>query len=648
MSPSVPDNPQHPSLSQPTGLNRAVTLGLGIGVLLMAGGAGAAWYLLDVINHELAPMVAQDLSESLSRPLHLGTVQRYSLTEIEFGPSDIPACFATTPGCAQVDTSAATVKAVKARFNLWEVALTRVLKLDVTLVQPTLSLTQTDDGNWLNLTLTDADADAAWIKTRLQTLRVQAGQIQLNPHGAEPRQLEQVNATVEIINQTQIFRLQGSAQADAGGKATVKGSWHQPKQALTLNADTTQWVAAPWMGFLPPLPFELHQGRLNGRVQVKVRPDQPVQINTDVTITAADVTVPEQAVHLQARQLKGQLQMQADPNHPLKIVGNAQVQDADVSVPEDLILNNDRPRRQQLHQVQGKVKFLGADQSFQFKLGGQLPQGGHLKAQGVASFLSQWLDTQLRAQNVPAPLLDRAYKLPIAIQSGQVDANLKLKLRQRQQPHLNGTAVIKNVDAQIVGLPQPFYQTQGRLRFRGLTTKLEQVQARYGQVPLEGNGWIDPDRGFNLTADTRWVEANTALQTLQVTGLPFPVAGEVQAQTLRVTGAIEQPQLTGTIVGRGQLQLDRVPFQQLQAQFKLETSKQPVLHISQIQAQPVVGGTITGQARYDLQPQDQLTATFDIEDVPGNGLAQLYGANPPFTPGATHGPSPTIRPPPVM
>jgi translocation and assembly module TamB len=633
MSNSAPDGLYPPSSSQRSRFNRFSKVVLSIGMVPLVGGLGV-WYALDFIQRQLAPMVAQDLSQSLNRPVNIGAVQRYSLTELEFGPSAIPPCTPNRQGCTRTDADTATLAAIRVSFNLWDVVWTRTLNLDVTLVQPDLYLDQTAEGRWLSLP-PQKKSSGAWIKTRLQILRVQQGQVRLAPFANHPRQLKQVQATVHINREQQTLEGTGAGELDSGGSVTVKGRWHQSRPHLTLTAQTNNLVAAPLMVFLPRLPFEVNAGRLNGQVQITYQPSQPLQINPNVTLTAADVTVPVKTrnftslrvIRLQAEQLKGALKLQIKPRKPVKILGRAWVKGADVAVPEDLILSNGRSRRQPLTQVQGTVRFLGSDQSFAFNLKGQLPQGGKLKGQGVASFLTQRANLQLQAQNVPAPLLDQAFELPLRVQSGHVDANLNLKLRRRQRPILNGTAQVKKVTAQIMGVPQPFRQMQGRLRFRGLATKLENVSASYGQIPLQGNGWIDPDRGYNLTAQTQWVEANKALKTLGVTELPFPVVAEVQGQTLRVTGAIERPLLTGAVAAQGTPKLDRVPFRHIAAQFELEP---PVLRITHIQARPLVGGIITGQAQYDLEPQNQVTASFQTQDVPGNALAHLYGTQPPF------------------
>ncbi|NJN23408.1 MAG: hypothetical protein HC810_02075 [Acaryochloridaceae cyanobacterium RL_2_7] len=59
----------------------------------------------------------------------------------------------------------------------------------------------------------------------------------------------------------------------------------------------------------------------------------------------------------------------------------------------------------------------------------------------------------------------------------------------------------------------------------------------------------------------------------------------------------------------------------------------PQLKITNIQANPVEGGQVTGQAAYEITPTGQIRASLKAEQMPGDAIAQLYGASPALTVG---------------
>ncbi|MGB7416694.1 MAG: translocation/assembly module TamB domain-containing protein, partial [Thermosynechococcaceae cyanobacterium] len=311
-----------------------------------------------------------------------------------------------------------------------------------------------------------------------------------------------------------------------------------------------------------------------------------------------------------------------------KIGGEAQFEGADLAIPEKLIFQNGRSRSQRLQNTVGQLKFIENTGLTQFEARGNLASGGRLRAKGQTSLDFKKINLLLLANNISAPILDRAFELPIQIATGRVDANLNIQLRPDVQPNVRGVARLQKIDAQITGLPQPFYNANGFVRFRGgLTTELDGITARYGQVPLQAKGIIDVDKGYNITARTPPVELNTALKTLGIgpETLPFPLAGKVRVPELRVTGAITEPLISGQVATSQGTKIDRVPFNRVNARFRLAP---PLLQISQIDARPQAGGTITGQARYDLTPGSAIVANLDAKNVPGDTVARLYGASP--------------------
>ncbi|KAI9130856.1 translocation/assembly module TamB domain-containing protein [Acaryochloris sp. CCMEE 5410] len=607
--------------------------------LLLAAIAGVSWWVLRFIDEDLTPLVAEELSKTLNRPVKMGDVQNYSLTHIRFGPSEIPAC-SPQQGCAKEDADSAKMEAVDIRFNLLPVLWSRKLPLEATLIKPQLYLDQTQDGEWIATRLRFGPSKA-WIKVKLNQLRVQQGTAQIEPANIEARQFSQLNGTLNFSTpETLYFNTQ--SQVDSGGQLSVKGAWQSKQKKLEVNAQTKDLVAAPLMGLLPKLPFEINKGQLQGQFQVKLRPQHPVTIHSDATLSQGDIWIPRQAIRVQANNIRTDVRIEVLPQRPVELKGEAYIDGARADVPEDLILDNRRQRPRRLSQLQGTVDFLGLKQRFRFDLKGRMGQTGRLKARGTASFLEQQTNMRLQLQNLPAPLFDQAFQLPITADSGQVSASIRVKLRPKQRPDVQGTALLKRVEMGIVNVPQPFSRVRGFLRFKGIAVRLEGLKGDYGQIPMQATGWIDPDRGYSLVGQTEWVAAQPTLETLQVTGLPFPVTGQFKGDNLRFDGAIDQPIFSGSVQLAKQPKVDRVPFKQLTAQFQLADA---LLKMEDIKAEPTVGGQFRGTARFNVEPGGQLLTQLEASNIPGNGIAQSYQADPGFPLGPLQGQIKIFGPP---
>ncbi|MCM1981653.1 translocation/assembly module TamB domain-containing protein [Lyngbya confervoides] len=592
------------------------------GTLGAAALAGGGWFALKFVQEDLAPTISSSLSESLNRPVQLGDLQGMSLTGLEFGRSEIPP-HPYPEGRSGIDSDSVTVEAVRVRFDLWKTLLTRTLNLDVTLVEPQVYVNQTENGLWLETQISPPEEEG-WLKTQLDRIQVDRAAVTLEPFGGSALQLENLNGAITLRDDNQKVNFNLTSALNSGGQGQVQGQWLQPSQTLTLKAKTKDVAVVPLLGFVPDLPLTVRSGQVSGDFDLKYQPQEPLRLKAKGQIDQANVQIQDPQIQLAAETVDADLQITYRPNALPILAGTAQIKDASAGVPEDLILQTGRSRLQRVDQVNGMVKFLPDTQRMQFDLKAKLPQGGVLNGEGVASLDLEETNLLLRAQGVPAPLLDRAYALPINVRDGRVNANLLIKLREEDQPYLKGWAQLQNVDAAVTQMPRPFFDATGFIQVEGLTANLNQVRARYGQIPLVARGTIDPDRGYDLAVRVPPTEINQALRTLQVESLPFPLAGQIEVPNLRVGGRIADPVLTGTVQNQGRTQIDRVPFQAVSADFRLVL---PNLQVQNIQARPLGGGTIAGNAAYRITPEGRINALLRARDLPGDAIAQRYGAS---------------------
>lgn len=634
MSYSSPDpSPRGPRLLGLALLGRPVVGSL---LVLVALCGAAAWRGLIFVERELAPLVEQNLLKLLNRPVKLGPLKRYSLTELEFGRSTIPPHTTQVNGKTIVDPDQASAESVVVRFNPWTVPFSRTLGLDVILNRPTVYLDQGPNNRWIGTTLSPLP-ESGGLKIQLNSIQAANGTITLAPTLGPQRILQRSNGVATFKDNSQNIGFRGTTQIDSGGRVALNGSWKSPQQKLELTAQTQELAVAPLLPLLPPSPVRVSSGQFDGRLQLSYAPQQPLRLSSKGKLQKAQGEWTEQSIAGKANQIEMDVAVAVPANQQPIVEGKASIQGGQGQIPEKLILANGRSRRQTAQNVSGTLAFLGASQIMQLDLKSTLAAGGQAAVKGNVRLPLERANLLIQAQNVPAALLDRAYRLPIRISAGRVGGNIAVQLQKNERPSLQGVASLSQVDASVPGVPQPFLDTNGLVRLRGLTATLEGVTTRYGSAAVRARGSIDPDRGYDLVAQTNPIEINTALKTLKVGALPFPVAGQVQATEIRVGGAIAQPVLTGAVQNIGTVTLDRIPMRDVAAQFRLASS---LLTLSEIAAQPTDGGTITGQATLQIQPdpsQSILNAQFQASGLSGDAIARLYQASPGFAIGLVGG-----------
>ncbi|WP_414582465.1 translocation/assembly module TamB domain-containing protein [Scytonema sp. PCC 10023] len=286
-----------------------------------------------------------------------------------------------------------------------------------------------------------------------------------------------------------------------------------------------------------------------------------------------------------------------------------------------------------LDQVNGTARILSQNQGIGYDLGAQPTTGGTVKIVGETQLKTLQTNVKLQAQNLEAANVSRLIELPIALQSGRVDADLGVQLQpDQQEPNkqeiaINGTAIANKVTAQIQNVPQKFINSIGKLTFQGQTVGIESLTTNYGTVPVLANGSLNLQTGYNISAQVKAVSAKNLLDTLNVK-LPVPVAGEVQSK-IQLQGAIQQPILSGTASNIKPVQVDRVLFNGISTGFRLSLSKAASgITVSNLQLIPAAGGQITGNGQIQLGSKPQqggVKFNLQAEGVSADALASAYG-----------------------
>lgn len=302
MSPSNPSNGPSPPGSKAVWLamiSRPV-----LGTLLVLGflcGA-AAWRGLVFVEQELVPLVEGNLLKLLNRPVHLGPLQRYSLTEIEFGPSTLPPHTTTVKGQSISDRDQATAKSVVVRFNPWTILLNRTLALDVVLNRPTVYLDENPDRRWIATQITPLPK-GGWLKIKLNSIQANEATVTLDPAVGENRILRQGNGAIAFKNNNRQLDFRSTGILDSGGNIALNGTARLPQRIVVLTARTQGLNIAPLANFLPPIPVRLRSGQFKGYLQLTYKPQKPLRFSSVGTLSQADMHWPAESIFAKAKQI---------------------------------------------------------------------------------------------------------------------------------------------------------------------------------------------------------------------------------------------------------------------------------------------------------------------------------------------------------
>jgi translocation and assembly module TamB len=277
----------------------------------------------------------------------------------------------------------------------------------------------------------------------------------------------------------------------------------------------------------------------------------------------------------------------------------------------------------------GSLDLIDNGKSIEFDLVGKLVNGGDIEVSGTAIPQQEAINLVVRGSNILGADIDNLLTLPFDVPTGSVGANLDIQIRPDRLPRLVGVAKLNDVTVALRGLPASFSKGNGHLRFQSTAIRFEEVATRYGFVPGLVNGVIDLEKGYQLNAITRSVKIQEVLNTLKLKKPPIALLGDVKGD-VRVTGALERPQLDIDVVTTQRTRIDRVDFRpgsRANVQFANAT-----LAITGFRATPSAGGRITGTGKMQFKTGDrsqQSPYQFNLQatNVPAPAIARLYKTN---------------------
>lgn len=269
-------------------------------------GAGA-WWFNHFVREDLTPLVQQQLSQQLKRPIQVGKLERFSLTSLRIGASALPA--------TEKDPDLASVEAIEVQFDLWQVLWSRKLKLELTLINPVAYLEEDKLGVWVT-TEFEKQKEEPPIKIEVAKVRLKNANVDLSPlpdagQKRETIKLQGITARAEIFNNNRQFSY------ELEGDSATKGHFHITGETRTTEADALETnVQIQGQNFLVKevdrlahLPIDLPKGRADGNLTVQLRPGAK-RPDLQGTATFQDVTLKLPGVPYTISKASGDLRFQ--------------------------------------------------------------------------------------------------------------------------------------------------------------------------------------------------------------------------------------------------------------------------------------------------------------------------------------------------
>ncbi|MEL7223354.1 MAG: hypothetical protein AAGL17_00495, partial [Cyanobacteria bacterium J06576_12] len=251
-------------------------LGIGFGSLVTVGGVVFYVWGDRLVTNLLLPRVATILDETIERPVEMGDVESLSLWGVKLGKTVIPP--------TETDASSVTVDGIEISIGLRSLLSQRIIKSNVVLIRPDVSLIQGEDGEWLELTLPEPSEEEPPVELEIQSIKVQDAIISAVPYletGSDvvlpqrPIQVAETDALVEFFGesaQEASFELEGkviASEANEAGRFAVDGAANLETQTVKANARVNN-LPSVGVNLLLPDSLGLLAGELNGNLTAEV------------------------------------------------------------------------------------------------------------------------------------------------------------------------------------------------------------------------------------------------------------------------------------------------------------------------------------------------------------------------------------------
>ncbi len=249
-------------------------IGLGLFILMLIGVGYGQWWA----KRNLAPMISQELTKTLKRPVDLGRVEEISLDRVRLRNANIPA--------SGKNLNQLKVQEVVVNFNPIKLIFTRTLKLDIRVIAPILYLPQNAQGNWVDLPAQTKQPPGP-VKIEVGTINIDNAQIVIQPYNKTNPQPVTVS---KLDLQADLDDRQSQVKFTGGGKFNNDGNVQFQGQSLIANGQTQVAVkgekldaaAATRIVKIPEV--RIDRGTVDGSLNLAIQPQKSLKISSNLLV----------------------------------------------------------------------------------------------------------------------------------------------------------------------------------------------------------------------------------------------------------------------------------------------------------------------------------------------------------------------------
>jgi translocation and assembly module TamB len=254
-------------------------IGLGLCILSIIGICiGQSW-----AKSQLLPMVEQELTKSLKRPIKLGKIEDIWLNEIHITNATIPAHGS--------DLNQLVVPEAFVHFNPLKLVFDRTLKLDIRVVASQISLSQNVRGEWLNIP-PQAKQSSPPIKIEVGTVRIDNARVTILPYSDNPQpiRIDKINLQADVNDAQDRVKFDGGAQFGSG-QASISGNSLIANGATQLAVKGQKLDAAAATRIVKIPQVRIDRGTVDGDLNLEIDPQKHLQISSRLLIHDGKLTI---------------------------------------------------------------------------------------------------------------------------------------------------------------------------------------------------------------------------------------------------------------------------------------------------------------------------------------------------------------------
>ncbi|WP_373541252.1 translocation/assembly module TamB domain-containing protein [Chamaesiphon sp.] len=261
-------------------LKTGSAIGLGLFLLLIIGIGFGQWWA----KRHLAPLVAQELTKSLKRPIDLGKIEDIWLNEVRLGNTKIPV--------NGNDLTQVEVPQVVINFNPFKLLLDRTLKLDIRLVNPRLSVAQNALGDWVNIPQQDKKTPPP-LKIEIGKIQLDEAQVTIVPYSKSPRPItiSKLNLQADVNDSQDRVSYRGDARFNQSGQVQIDGNSTIASGETQLSVKGQQLDAAAATQIVKIPQVAVINGTVDGEAQIAVQPQKYLRINSNLLVRNGKIVV---------------------------------------------------------------------------------------------------------------------------------------------------------------------------------------------------------------------------------------------------------------------------------------------------------------------------------------------------------------------